>query len=72
MDSVRLRFIKEYARFDNVEGYKEESNAVISSSIGANNDFDSQNSGSITLQSKMNKFDEGIDFNSDPDEDTPF
>ena len=72
LDSVRLRFIKEYARFDNVEGYKEESNAVISSSIGANNDFDSQNSGSITLQSKMNKFDEGIDFNSDPDEDTPF
>jgi replicative DNA helicase len=60
LKNVRLRFIGKYARFDNIDNYSEEVLPVnsIASSMNTNTSFDNQgNSGTITLQSKMNSFD---------------
>ena len=73
LDNVRLRFIKEYARFDNIEGYQEDPSAPALSNLSANNDFDGQGAGSITIKSKLNNFDDdNIDFNPTSDGDNPF
>lgn len=71
LDTVRLRFIGEYARFDNMEGFQDEPSGTISSSLNANSGFDDQGSGFITKQSKMNSMEDDIDFDSSGD-DTPF
>ncbi len=60
LKNVRLRFIGKYARFDNIDNYSEEALPIhtIASSMNTNTSFDNQgNSGTITLQSKMNSFD---------------
>lgn len=66
LDSVRLRFIKEYARFDNIDGFQDEPTSFSNSSpmpIGGG--FD--NEGSYTIPSKMNSdsnddsFDDSVD-----------
>lgn len=72
LDTVRLRFIGQYARFDNLNSFEE--NNVMQSSMNnltANREF--EEGGNITLQSKMNSFDdEGpADFGG-MDEDVPF
>ena len=72
LDNVRLRFIAQYARFDNIEGYQEEPNAPLPSKLNANDGFDNQGSGSYTIPSKMNSFDEDVDFNQSMDDDDPF
>lgn len=73
LDNVRLRFIKEYARFDNIEGFQDDLSASTLSNLSANKEFDGQGGGSITIQSKLNKFDDdNIDFNPSPDGDNPF
>ena len=71
LDSVRLRFIKEYARFDNLEGFKEDPNVPAHTTLAANNEFDNQ--GSYTMQSKMNTLEnENHDFDTNNEGDTPF
>ncbi len=71
LDNVRLRFVKEYARFDNIEGFSESANFPSESPLPANNDFDNQ--GTYTIPSKMNTLkDDGLDFNSHEDEESPF
>ncbi len=70
LDNVRLRFVKEYARFDNIEGFDESPNFPSESPLTANGNFDSQ--GTYTIPSKMNDLnDENLDFNSS-DGDMPF
>lgn len=71
LDNVRLRFIKEYARFDNIEGFSDDSETPMGNSLSANSGFDSQGGGFITKQSKMNSMDDDIDFDPSGD-DTPF
>ena len=71
LENVRLRFIKEYARFDNIEGFQEEGTPQLGAGMTANSGFENQ--GTITIQSKMNSLeeDEDLDFNSSDNED-PF
>jgi replicative DNA helicase len=71
LDSVRLRFIKEYARFDNLEGFKADPNVPNHTNLAANNEFDNQ--GSYTMQSKMNELEnDNHDFDTNNEGDTPF
>ncbi|MBI1837374.1 MAG: replicative DNA helicase [Flavobacteriia bacterium] len=75
LDRVRLRFIGEYARFDNIDNYNEEVlQTNIPSSMNANTSFDSGERNTITIQSKMNSFDtQDADFNKGFDlNDSPF
>ncbi len=73
LENIRLRFIKEYARFDNVEGFDAEPDAAGSNNLTANASFDDQGVGSYTVQSKMNSFDEDVnDFDVSDGEDSPF
>jgi hypothetical protein len=53
LDKVRLRFIGEYARFDNLESYNEEA-VPAHTNMGANTDFDAPAPASYTVPSKMN------------------
>lgn len=73
LDRVRLRFIGEYARFDNVEGFSGDENMTSHTSIGANDEFDAAPPVSYTIKSKMNSFDDNdVDFNSTLEDETPF
>lgn len=73
LENIRLRFIKEFARFDNIEGFDADPDAASSNNLTANASFDDQGVGSYTVPSKMNSFDEDItDFDPSGGEDTPF
>ncbi len=67
-DSVRLRFIGEYARFDNFDSFEEDFQPIgkTMGALGVNTGFDSAPAGnSYTVQSKMNEAEENFDFNTD-------
>jgi hypothetical protein len=75
---VRLRFIGEYARFDNIENYYNDqapSQHPETHNLSANVGFDGQSVGNMILRSKMNESsDEGesdVDFGYNGDT-TPF
>lgn len=71
LENVRLRFVKEYARFDNIEGFSESANFPSESPLPTNKDFDNQ--GTYTMSSKMNSLkDDDLNFDSSNDEDNPF
>jgi replicative DNA helicase len=73
LDRVRLRFIGEYARFDNIEGYTEDANVPTQTNLNANTDFDTPNTNSYTIPSKMNSFDDDpADFDKSFQDETPF
>ena len=73
LDRVRLRFIGEYARFDNLETYTEDINVPAHTSLNASTDFDEPSPASYTIASKMNSFDDNaVDFNKSLDDETPF
>ena len=73
LDSIRLRFIKEFARFDNLEGFDESPETTGHKNLTANASFDDQGVGSYTVQSKMNSFDEeNLDFDPSDGDETPF
>lgn len=66
LDTVRLRFVPEYARFENMESFSEES-AVMPSKLNANSEFDSEG-GTYTMPSKMNSLDDdNLDFDPSGD-----
>jgi len=71
LENVRLRFIKEFARFDNIDGFQEDGAAQLGAGLTANSGFETQ--GTITVQSKMNTLEneDDLDFNSTDNED-PF
>lgn len=71
LENVRLRFIKEYARFDNFEGASNFPEPVGTNNLTANDSFDDQGGGFITKPSRMNSMDEDIDFDTNAD-DEPF
>src|SRR5574343_107824 len=73
LDRVRLRFIGEYARFDNIEGYSEDVNILTHTNLNVNTEFDSSAPQSYTIQSKMNSFDDDpADFDKSFQDETPF
>lgn len=73
LENIRLRFIKEYARFDNLEGFEPEADTGGHNNLTANASFDDQGVGSYTVQSKMNSFDDDTDdFDLSDGDDSPF
>jgi replicative DNA helicase len=82
LDSVRLRFIKEYARFENIEsnfdapgmsGGPAAPAAISNESITAKNSNFDQESGTYTIPSKMNSLDEeNEDFDPSEGGEAPF
>ena len=73
LDRVRLRFIGEYARFDNLESFTEDVNVPTHTSLNASTDFDEPSPVSYTIASKMNSFDNNtVDFDKSLDDETPF
>lgn len=64
LESVRLRFIKEYARFDNVDGFQDEpASFETTTAMPVGGDFDNQ--GGYTIPSKMNNTNDDDDMNFD-------
>jgi replicative DNA helicase len=76
LERVRLRFIGEFARFDNIDNYSEDPLPVhsLSSGMNSNQQFDNQgSSGTYTIPSKMNSFDkEDSNFDTFNEEENPF
>ena len=73
LDRIRLRFIGEYARFDNLESFTDDANIPAHTSLSANAEFDEPNPASYTIASKMNSFeDAAVDFEKSIDDETPF
>lgn len=73
LDRVRLRFIGEYARFDNVEEYGGDVHVPTHTNMPVNTAFDSDGTNSYTIKSKMNSFDdEDVDFTSSFEDESPF
>lgn len=69
LDSVRLRFIGEFARFENMNNFNDAEFGT-PTSLPANSGFDN---GNITIPSKMNSFDDsGSDFDNTYNDDVPF
>jgi len=72
LDKVRLRFIGEYARFDNIESYNEDANVPAHTNMGANTEFDDPAPASYTVPSKMNTINEDFQSFDRENDDTPF
>ena len=74
LDTVRLRFIKEFARFENIEAFQESYGIGGHTKLPSNADFDNQ--GNYTIPSKMNTFKDkengNLDFDTPPEDETPF
>ncbi|MFT5779070.1 MAG: replicative DNA helicase [Crocinitomicaceae bacterium] len=71
LDSVKLRFTGQYARFDNLETFDDaKALEATNASLTANNEFDEQ--GTMTIQSKMNSLDDDLDFDPSTDGESPF
>ena len=70
LDSVRLRFVAQYARFENLDGFSDTESFQGSNTLSANNEFDNQST--YTIPSKMNSLEEDIDFNPSLEDDEPF
>ena len=75
LENVRLRFIGQYARFDNIDNYADDLTQInhLSPGMISNKEFDGQGNVTVTLQSKMNSFDkEDADFDIMGEDETPF
>jgi replicative DNA helicase len=65
-DSVRLRFINEFAKFDNMDTFGDDFEGFSNHSIKANNNFENQQSESYIRKSKMNDSDDFDDNDFQP------
>lgn len=73
LDTVRLKFIGQYARFDNIESYGDDEFTTFSSSMNANQNFDTPASGMVTIGSRINQGNDFDIFEKDNHhEDEPF
>lgn len=77
LDNIRLRFVKEYARFENLDDARFDQNDFMTPgrTLAMNQGFDQEGAQSYTVPSKMNDFKDNSfedDFSSNGDEDTPF
>lgn len=70
LDTVRLKFIGQYARFDNFDSFGDEEFTTFSSSMNANAGFDSGRA--ITVESKLNQSTDFDNFDNDAFDETPF
>lgn len=69
LETVKLRFIGQYAKFENLDSFSDPSMI----SMSPNNEFDSSAGGTMTMQSKgWDDHEEDDDFSSDLEEDSPF
>lgn len=72
-DSVRLKFIGKYARFENVTAFEGDESQFEPAPLSANNSFDEVEGNFITKSSKMDDIaDDDIDFSGNDLEDNPF
>lgn len=83
LDSIRLRFIKEFARFDNLESFDNQSlppgatralpDGNSSDHLLANRTFDNEGQGTYTMKSRMDSLDEeNINFDPSEGDESPF
>ena len=74
LDRVRLRFIAEYARFENIENYNDNSATPNHQNMTNFSAFENPSPSSYTMKSKMNEsFDDELsDFNRNLEEENPF
>jgi replicative DNA helicase len=70
LDTVRLKFVGQFARFENFDSFGDDLEPIVQNSFKANQGFDQQKTGFMTLQSKMNQHDDDDDLNML--DDTPF
>jgi replicative DNA helicase len=73
-DSVRLKFIGKYARFDNITAFEGDDESFQPAPLNPSNDFDAEPSTNIIRSSKMDEIDDDQDFNFNGNEvdDDPF
>jgi replicative DNA helicase len=73
LDNVRLRFVGEYARFENIETFNEDVNITSHTNLSANTGFESESVLTYRVQSKMNdSFEDDTNFGQKFDGDSPF
>lgn len=73
LDTVRLRFIGEFARFENINSYGDYADMGAGNRSGGLNPMQPMEGNSITIPSKMNSFDDdGADFDRSYNDDVPF
>lgn len=74
LDKVRLRFIGEYARFENLDNFSDDPLPSENSGFNSNNQFEQNQPPSYTILSKMDKDrnDELEDFGRSMEDSTPF
>jgi replicative DNA helicase len=70
LDTVRLQFIKEFARFENINSTNFDSHLGPNNALPSNTEFEQQ--GTYTVRSKMDALDDDFEFNSDIDDKNPF
>jgi len=73
-DSVRLKFIGKYARFDNITAFEGDDESFQPAPLNPSNEFDQEPSTNVTMPSKMNEDDndDDFDFSNNEVEDNPF
>lgn len=73
LDTVRLKFIGQYARFDNIDSYgADEEFTTMSSAMNANQNFDARPENLVTFGSKINQGNNLDNFETNSYDDTPF
>jgi replicative DNA helicase len=70
LDTVRLQFIKEFARFENINSTNFDSHLGPNNALPSNTEFEQQ--GTYTVRSKMDALDDDFEFNSGIDDKNPF
>jgi len=71
-DSVRMRFVGEYARFENFDTFGDDFQPMGNNSMSVNTAFDTPSNASYVVKSKMDEIDDDsfdLSYNGD---DTPF
>jgi len=72
LDTVRLRFIGQYARFDNIDSFGgDDINDHVPAPLAPNKEFEAAEANMITRSSKMDDLEDDFDFSKSADED-PF
>lgn len=73
LENVRLKFVGEFARFENIDGYDEDPNVPSQVNLSANTGFDDDSPKTMTFRSGMDSAPDVDDFNASSfDGDTPF
>ena len=74
LDNVRLRFVGEFARFENMNSFTDDMPISGNTNLNANTGFDGDNTMTYRIKSKMNDsgFGEDQDFDLNFNEDSPF